>query len=97
MSADLAAAIRANIKRKRQDAGLEQSELAVKSGITPKHFSEMERGKLPGYPSISLLACLAAALGCTVADLVAEPSCGTCLDYPPAGFTCNECGAGGAS
>ena len=97
MSADLAAAIRANIWRLRQAADLTQAELADKARVSPKHFSQLERGLLPGYPSLGLLVCVAGALGCTVTDLLAEPSCGACMDAPPAGFTCNDCGAGGAS
>jgi len=95
MSADLSAAIMASIKCRRQAANLTQSELADKAGVSRKHFSELERGKLPGYPSLGLLGCVAGVLGCTVAELLREPSCGTCLDVPRAGFTCNECGAGG--
>ena len=97
MSAALAAAIVASIRRRREAAGLTRAELAAKAGVSPKHFSQLERGLLPGYPSLGLLVCVARALGCKVTDLLAEPSCGACLDAPPAGYTCNDCGAGGAS
>ena len=96
MSAPLAAAIVASIRRRREAAGLTQADLAGKAGLSRGHISVLENGKTPGYPSLGLLVCVAGALGCTVTDLLAEPSCGSCLDCPPAGYTCNDCGAGGA-
>jgi len=97
MSADLAAVIGANVKRRRKAANLTQTELAAKAKSARTHLSLLENGRLPGYPSLGSLVSLAEVLGCKVADLVHEPSCGTCHDAPPAGFTCNDCAAGGAS
>lgn len=42
------------------------------------------------------LAVFAEVLGTTAASLLGRPLCAGCLDAPPAGFTCNTCGAVGA-
>jgi transcriptional regulator with XRE-family HTH domain len=96
MSREIVAFIGANVRRRRKAANLTQTELAAKAKASRAHLSQLENGTAPGYPSLGSLISFATVLGCKVADLLYEPSCGTCLDAPPAGFTCNECGTGGA-
>lgn len=36
---------------------------------------------------------IAAALRVPLTDMLAAPKCGSCNDVPPAGFTCQQCGA----
>src|SRR6185503_16810765 len=82
MSAALATAIGANVRRRRQAANLTQTELAAKAKASRAHLCQLENGTAPGFPAIGVLAKLAGALDCKVADLLHEPSCGTCQDYP---------------
>lgn len=48
--------------------------------------------------SVDFASHAARALGLTLAELLTEPAeCKACKGEPPAGFTCNMCGTGGAS
>lgn len=63
----------ARIRRRRIEAGLNRKALAEKAGISPQHMSLIENGTAGASPRV--LAQLAAALGCTIADLMPpEPS-----------------------
>ena len=57
------------VARLRHERGLTQSQLAEKLGVTGKAVSCWERAI--GFPDITLLATLAAALGVSVSELVA--------------------------
>jgi transcriptional regulator with XRE-family HTH domain len=61
----------AKLRRKRHEAGLDQMDLAAKTGITQSHISKLERGACS--TTAKSLARIAEALGCTVAELLAEP------------------------
>ncbi|WP_181785386.1 helix-turn-helix domain-containing protein [Streptomyces phytophilus] len=44
------------------------------------------------WTAVELVA-MAALFGVTVGDLLTAPACRMCSGAPPAGFTCNACGA----
>ena len=56
------------LQSRRRELGLTQSQLGEKLGVTDKAISRWERGV--GFPDISLLEPLAAALGVTVVELM---------------------------
>ena len=58
------------LRRKRIEAGLNQTGLAEATGIQQSHISKLERGVSDTTPKS--LARIAKALGCTVTDLLAE-------------------------
>jgi transcriptional regulator with XRE-family HTH domain len=59
------------LKRLRARAGLTQQELATRSGLSIAQVVALEQGKRDN-PRLDTLRKLAAALGCTVAELVGE-------------------------
>lgn len=59
---------RAELMRRRALAGLEQKDLAEKSGVSKAHVSRLELGRCGA--SANVLHRLAAALDCEVADLM---------------------------
>ena len=59
--------ISGNIRRKREEAGVTQAELATKVGVTQSMLCQIERGTKAC--SMPLGAEIAHALGCDVADL----------------------------
>ena len=61
-----------NIKDRRQQLGLLQSELAEKSHTTQAQISRAESNK--NNISVDLLSRIAKALNCTIADLMKEVS-----------------------
>ncbi|MFF2522294.1 helix-turn-helix domain-containing protein [Streptomyces liangshanensis] len=61
----------AEIRRRRIEAGLSQEALGARAGYSKGHVSLVERG-ISGA-SAQALARLAAALGCEVSDLMADP------------------------
>lgn len=58
------------LKRRRITAGLSQTALAEKAGVTNSHISQVERGKKGFSPAN--LARLATALDCDIADLMTD-------------------------
>jgi transcriptional regulator with XRE-family HTH domain len=68
----------AAIRRCRLEAGLGQEKLADEAGIHRTHVSLIERGQ--GMPTLLVIHKLAAALGTTMAALMAEVE----SDAPPA-------------
>lgn len=52
----------------RHNLGLNQKELALKCGVTQQHIHLIESGKKS--PSLRVAAKIAAALGCTIEDLI---------------------------
>ena len=58
------------LRRKRIEAGLNQTGLAQAAGIQQSHISKLERGV--SDTTAAYLARIAKVLGCTVADLLAE-------------------------
>lgn len=58
------------VKERREAAGMSQRQLSVRSGLTERTIGALERGEQTD-PQLSTLEALAAALGVTVADLIA--------------------------
>lgn len=56
------------IRRRRIEAGLSQTDLALKAGVSKSHVSDVENGRA-GFSPKNLKA-LATALGCTIRDLL---------------------------
>ncbi|MCC9712039.1 helix-turn-helix domain-containing protein [Streptomyces sp. MNU76] len=56
------------VRRKRIQAGLNQTTLALKAGISKNHMSQVERGVTGASPRV--LKQLADVLGCEIADLM---------------------------
>lgn len=59
-----------NIKERREQSGLDQSELAERLEIDRSLISHIESGRK--LPSVPLLADIAKALGCTMDELAKE-------------------------
>ena len=62
--------IGANIKVIREQAGMTQSELSTKCGISTEHISRIENDKF--IPNIKTAVVIAEALGVTLNELLAE-------------------------
>ena len=60
-----------NLRRLRTARGLSQEKLAAEAGVSRVYMNEVEREL--GNVTIDVMAKLATALGCRVADLVREP------------------------
>lgn len=58
------------LRRKRIEAGLSQTELAQRAGVTKSHLSDVERGQA-GFSPRNVVA-IAEVLGCTVAELMPD-------------------------
>ncbi len=63
-----------NIRQRRKAAGLRQRELANRLGVSQGRVSDLERGRTE--PRLDTIRRLAAALGCTMADLLTPPDGG---------------------
>ena len=57
-----------NIKRIRESRGMQQTELSARVYVTQAMICQIERGRKS--PSVALLADIAAALNCSMDDLV---------------------------
>lgn len=66
-------------------------DLAEAAGVSISLISYFQAGKK--CPSPRTADALSRALGVPLATMLAAPERATCLDVPPAGFTCNQCGA----
>lgn len=64
--------------------------------VTREIVANWENGRR-AVIGIDELDAVAAALGVPNPWDLVKPGCPRCLGMPPAGFTCNECGAEGAS
>lgn len=71
---EYAKALGAAIKARRNEVGLQQDRLAEMAGIARYHYQQIEHGIYrldgPANPTIKVLARLAQALECEVADLL---------------------------
>jgi transcriptional regulator with XRE-family HTH domain len=56
------------IRERRKAAGLNQRELARRTGLTPEYLNSIERG--PRRPGVLTLVRIARALGVTIDDLI---------------------------
>lgn len=65
---ELIALFMANLRSIREEAGLSQSELARRTGMTPSYICDLERGRRK--PNLGTLAPLAAALGVSPSTLI---------------------------
>lgn len=63
--------ISGNIRRKREEAGVTQAELATKVGVTQSMLCQIERGTKAC--SMPLGAEIARALGCKIEDILDDP------------------------
>jgi transcriptional regulator with XRE-family HTH domain len=66
--------------------------LSAASGVDHSTLSRIEKG---AGITLGLAARIAGALGMPLPVLLTEAACGHCLDAPPRGYTCQECGAPG--
>lgn len=88
------------MRHRRLAAGLtltEQAEAMTAAGYTINYtsLSAIEHGHRVDLP-IRLIAAAADALEVPLRNLIPGLGrCPTCGDDPPAGFSCNDCGAGG--
>ncbi len=62
----------ARLKELREKAGLSLSKLAALVGVNDSHIAHFQSGY--AVPNVSQLVQLAAALGCTLDDLIPKPS-----------------------
>jgi predicted transcriptional regulator len=76
----------------RREAGRTLGDLASDAGVGPSVLSRIENGS---GTTIATAARLARSLGVPVAALLPSVDCGWCLDAPPAGYLCAECGLPG--
>lgn len=88
----------ARIRQARQSRGLSVQRLADRLAergypIGRTNLAEMEIGRRTTVP-VDLVVHAAQVLAMPVARLLPPPpGCGHCKGRPPAGFTCNRCGA----
>lgn len=61
-----------NIKKRRKELKMSQSELARRSGISQSAISDIESLTVTKSPSTETIKMIAPALGCTVAELMGE-------------------------
>jgi transcriptional regulator with XRE-family HTH domain len=61
------------LRQLRQEAQLSQYKLALRAGLQPATVGYLERDERSN-PQLDTLEKLASALGCTVADLLADPA-----------------------
>lgn len=71
---DIRERLSTNLKRLRREKGLSQEAFAHEAGIHRTYVSDLERGSR--NPSITILDRLAAPLGVTASELIAEPESG---------------------
>jgi ribosome-binding protein aMBF1 (putative translation factor) len=88
------------VTRERDHRGWSMRELARKADVSVSTVQRAERATGDLY--LSLAACICAALGVPLSQMVADAECDTCDGMPPAGFICEACGQrqaqpGGAS
>jgi transcriptional regulator with XRE-family HTH domain len=73
-----------------------QAEIAGKA-IGYSTIGRIERNRNRNEPAVAVivddLIALAAVFGLRPEQLLIPPGCFTCMDKPPAGFTCRTCGA----
>lgn len=102
---DAARVMSANVRRLRRARGWTQVEAAQRfAEIHGEHWSnaswsqaEQSGGSRQRAWSVDELVSMARLFRVPVADLLPEaPACAQCKGAPPAGFTCNSCGTGGA-
>lgn len=97
---DLSAQVTANVRRLRKMRGWSAQELsnrltAAGCPISQNTISGREaKSKAVSRVSVDELAAFSAVFDRPITDLLAEEvACEQCAGEPPAGFTCNACGA----
>jgi transcriptional regulator with XRE-family HTH domain len=78
------------VAAKRAERGWSMRDLCTRAGLAPAP-SAIKRLEDTGGVSLNTAARVARALGISLDGLL-DP-CGQCGDKPPAGFTCQACGA----
>ena len=76
----------------RLQRGWSRRRLARECGLSDVALGNIESGEGALLSSVVLIA---DAFGVPVPAMLTEPSCQACGDRPPAGYTCNQCSAGG--
>lgn len=67
-------------------------DMAALASLDAATISKIENG---ADTTIGSAARIASAFGVPLAFLLPPAACGWCLDVPPRGFTCQECGTAG--
>lgn len=80
------------VRARRLDRGWLLRDLAAASGAGISTLSRAENG---AGITLALADRIARGLGVPLAALLPAVACGRCLDAPPRGFTCQECGTAG--
>jgi transcriptional regulator with XRE-family HTH domain len=85
------------VQQHRHRQHLSYAALAAASGIGLSHLHHtLTKGAKSG-PNLFTVARIAAALDTTAAALITMPSCPRCLDWPPEGWPCGDCGRNGSA
>ena len=92
MAADIPGLAR-RLRAAREARGWSQRELARRSGMPGTNTVSRAEGGHDIYLSSALA--FAVALGTGLTELAGPFKCEQCGDFPPAGFSCNECGTTG--
>lgn len=87
-----AAVFARKVRDHRADRGWLLRDLARASGVGVSTLSRVENG---ANATLSLAGRIARGFGVPLAALLPDAACGHCLDAPPRGFTCQECGTAG--
>lgn len=82
--------IGARIRAARLNAGLTQADLAKAASISRPQVANIEAGATD--TPLRVFVAMARTLNLDPTAALAEPTCTTCGDQPPNGFTCNTCG-----
>lgn len=75
----------------REALGCSTRGLADMAGVAASTVSRIESGKQ--WATLDAADAIARALGVPLGDMTAPDGCDRCAGSPPAGFTCNACGA----
>jgi DNA-binding XRE family transcriptional regulator len=80
------------LRAQRESCGLTQAELAARVGFaTHSTITRIEAGV--ALPSLVAWVAICEALRVDPGPLLRAANCASCLDAPPAGFSCLACGA----
>ena len=91
-STDATAVFARRVRDLRAERGWLLRDLAEASGLGISTLSRIENGR---DTSLGAAGMIARGLGVPLAALLPDVACGHCLDAPPRGFTCQECGTAG--
>lgn len=84
--------VTSRLRRRRQALGWSAAELSERTGVPRNVITNFETCRT-GL-SIESYVALATALGVELDNMLRPEDCPICEGFPPAGFTCRECGQG---